>query len=251
MARVLLLAGSSGRLERERAELLASTGAHVRAIRWFGGVGQRPAPHEVPLELFMEQIEALRRANDRVLIFSTSFGAEAALATASRCPVDGVIAVAPSSVAWAGSDGERWSSHWTFRGEPVPYVPFDPEWTPDADPPAYVSLYERSLLRDPVACEAARIRVEDIAGEVLLVAGGDDQVWPSVRFAEEILRARSGRDLVTTVVSHPDAGHRLVLPSEGPAVGGAVMRRGGTPQADAELGERAWAEILRMLAPGR
>jgi len=56
---VLLLAGSSGRIERERAELLARPGARARAIRWFGGEGQRPHPHEVPLELFTTQIEQL------------------------------------------------------------------------------------------------------------------------------------------------------------------------------------------------
>ncbi|MDT0157197.1 alpha/beta fold hydrolase [Microbacterium sp. ARD32] len=248
---VLLLAGSSGRVERERAELLATTGARVRAIRWFGGEGQRPSPHEVPVELFASEIESLLREVDRIVLFGTSFGAEAVLVTASRYAVDGVIAVAPSSVVWAGADAGSWSSHWTHGGEPVPYVAFDPSWSPKTDPPAFVSLYETSLLLDADATAAARIPVGDIAGEVLLIAGGDDQVWPSARFAAEVEAARSERGLVTTVVTHPGAGHRLLLPGESPAVGGVAMRRGGSPEADAELGARAWPEIRRMLQAAR
>ncbi|WP_298864851.1 alpha/beta fold hydrolase [uncultured Microbacterium sp.] len=244
---VLLLAGSSGRIESARADLLSTTGARVRAIRWFGGIGQRPAPHEVPLELFIEQIEVLRRDADRVVLFGTSFGAEAALAVASRHHVDGVVAVAPSSVVWAGLHAGSWSSHWTYEGAPVPFVPFDAEWEPDADPPAFLSLYGSSLQLDTEVTEAARIRVEDIAGDVLLIAGGDDRVWPSVRFAAEIQAARGAAGLHTMVVSHPGAGHRLLLPGESRASGGITMQRGGTPDADAELGTQAWPHIERIL----
>lgn len=199
------------------------------------------------MELFAKQLDLLRRDADRVLLFGTSFGAEAALATASRYPVDGVIAVAPSAVVWAGADAGTWSSHWTHRGEPVAFVPFDPAWVPDADPPAFVSLYESSLRLDAAVTQAARIRVEEILAEVLLIAGGDDQVWPSVQFAEQIAGTREPLGLTTTIVSHPHAGHRLLLPGERPVTGGVSMRRGGTPDADAELGAMAWPEIGRML----
>lgn len=36
---VLVLAGSSGRIDSPRAELLASHGAVAESIRWFGGPG--------------------------------------------------------------------------------------------------------------------------------------------------------------------------------------------------------------------
>ncbi|MVQ42775.1 alpha/beta fold hydrolase [Microbacterium sp. MAH-37] len=244
---VLLVAGSSGRIEVERAELLAAHGARVRAIRWFGGEGQRPAPHEVPIELFAEQIDQLRTEADRVVIFGTSFGAEAALTTASLISVDGVIAVAPSSVVWAGAADGAWSSHWTHRGAPLPCVGFDQDWAPGSDPPSFRSLYASSLLRFSEDAAAARIRVEDIAGDVLLIAGGDDQVWPSVDFARSIERDRTDAGMSTTVVTHPDAGHRLLLPGETPAAGGVRMARGGTAEADAALGTTAWPAVLRTL----
>lgn len=244
---VLLLAGSSGRIEVERAELLAAHGARVRAIRWFGGVGQRPVPHEVPLELFAANLDQLREESDRVAVFGTSFGAEAALATAAVAPVDAVIAAAPSSVVWPGVFDGRWSSHWTLRGEPLPFVPFDPSWEPDTDPPSYRDLYERSLRAGGDAVPVARIPVERISAEVLLIVGDDDQVWPSDVFADAIVAARDDRGLTTTVVRHAAAGHRVLLPGESPATGGARMARGGTPEADAELGLLAWTQIGRLL----
>lgn len=246
---VLLLAGSSSRVENGRAELLATHGARVRAMRWFGGEDQRPTPHEVPIELFIEQIGILRRDCDRVIVFGTSFGAEAALVTATLCSVDAVIAAAPTSVVWAGAHDGAWSSHWTLAGDPVPYVPFDHDWIPDGDPPVFRELYASSMHRFPEKATAARIPVERIGGEVLLIVGGDDLVWPSGCFAQQIVAARRVARLVTSLVSHPDAGHRLLLPGEQPATGGTRMARGGTPQADAELGERAWPEILRVLDP--
>lgn len=244
---VLLLAGSSGRIETERADLLATHGARVRAIRWFGGVGQRPAPHEVPIELFIEQLDLLRQDSDRVAIFGTSFGAEAALVTASVHPTDVAIAVAPSSVVWSGLADDRWSSHWTLDGIPLPAVPFDSSWEPATDPPAYRSLYESSIERHPDLAAAAAIRAEDILGQVILVAGGDDQVWPSVAFTERLALRRTAAGLDTVVVTHPAAGHRLALPGETAVVGGHAMARGGSAAADIELGALAWPEIVRSL----
>jgi hypothetical protein len=157
--------------------------------------------------------------------------------------VDAVIGFAPSSVVWPGLAEGHWSSHWTLEGSPLPYVPFAPDWQPDTDPPAYRGLYDASLPGPP---EAA-IPVELIRGDVVLIAGGDDQVWPSTSFAEQVAARRRDHELDTTVVCHPDAGHRAVLPGEEVAVAGQPMARGGTAEADAELGRLAWPELVRVL----
>jgi hypothetical protein len=88
--------------------------------------------------------------------------------------------------------------------------------------------------------------VERIRGEVLLIAGGDDRVWPSVEFAERIALARA--ELPTRTVIAARAGHRLTFPGEQPKTGGQRMARGGTEAADRELGELAWADVRRVLA---
>lgn len=248
---VLIVAGSSGRMETARAELLASQGVHARTIRWFGGAAQRPAPHEVPLEIFAAEAESLRHHHDRVVLMGTSFGSEAVLLTASAEPVDAVIAIAPSSVVWPGLlDGGR-SSHWTRDGRALAAVPFDGDWTPETDPPAFRSLYERSLAAHERAAaagaESPEIPVERIDGEVLLVHGGDDRVWPSDAFAQRIVRRRRAAGLDTAVIAHPDAGHRLVLPGERPPAGGTRMQRGGSEAADRALGLLAWPRIRDLL----
>ncbi|KJL21243.1 hypothetical protein RN51_02257 [Microbacterium oxydans] len=234
-------------MEAERAEMLARHGARVRAIRWFGGVGQRPAPHEVPIETFAEEVELLRRDADRVAIVGTSFGAEAALVTASLHPIDVTVAVAPSSVVWAGNSEGTWSSHWTHRGAPLPFVPFAPSWVSSTDPPEYRALYESSVDRDASAAAAAAIRSEDIDGVVMLIAGGDDRVWPSTRFARELAERRTAKGLETTTITHPGAGHRLLLPGESVVTAGVTMARGGSPSADAKLGALAWPKIAKAL----
>ena len=244
----LVLAGSSGRVDSTRAELLARHGVVAESIRWFGGAGQHDSPWEIALELFLGRVDELAKDCDRVLVLGTSFGAEAALLIGAHSPlVSAVIAFAPTDVVWAGvrPDG-RATSHWTLGGAPLPYVPFDETWEQDDEVPAFVGLYEASRLRSPRRIEAAGIPVERI-DQVLLVAGGDDQVWPAVSMSESIKARRAEHGLDTTLVSDPDAGHRTVLPGEPVVTGGIRMRRGGTDDSDRRLGARAWDHIRPLL----
>ena len=245
---VLLLAGSSGAVEEDRARLLAQHGATVLALRWFGGPGQQPGPFDVPLETFVEGLDRLAGECDRVTVVGTSFGAEAALLVTALDPrVQAVVALAPSPVVWAGVDGDRQTSHWTHRGRPLDFVPFDESWAPDTDPPAYRTLYERSLAADPDAAERAAIPVERIAGEVVVVGGEDDQVWPGADFARAVATRRTTHGRGTRVVTHARAGHRVTFPGEAPVVRGQAMARGGSPEADAELGLAAWPHLVEVL----
>ncbi|MGW7685434.1 acyl-CoA thioester hydrolase/BAAT C-terminal domain-containing protein [Kribbella sp. NPDC054772] len=236
---VLLLHGSSGAPDLDRARLLEAEGYDVLAPRW-------TVTHEVPLESF--PVGELADHNDRLVVMGSSWGAEAALLLGALDErVHAVVAFAPSAYVWGRNleDGSQRSA-WTWRGEPLPFVPFDLTWTPPADPPSYTGLYRQSVQVFEDA-EQARIPVERIRDDVLLVAGGDDQVWPAVEFADEIRRRRG--DLPTRIVTVPEAGHRAVLPGEEPKTAGQRMARGGTDAADRALGALAWPEILRVLAP--
>ncbi|MET4052783.1 pimeloyl-ACP methyl ester carboxylesterase [Frigoribacterium sp. PvP054] len=249
---VLVLAGSSGRIDDERARLFAGHGCLAESVRWFGGDGQSAGPWEVPLETFTDRLDALAGECDRVWIVGTSFGAEAALATAARAPgVAGVVAFAPSDVVWAGYDrtgAER--SHWTWGGVPLPFVPIDPDGWPTEAPPRFSPVHERSRLTFADRVGPATIEVERIA-RVVVVAGGDDEVWPSTVHAENVRRRRAEHGVETVVVAGADAGHRAVLPGESVVRGGTTMRRGGTEAADRELGARAWTAITTLLASAR
>ncbi|KQX70007.1 acyl-CoA thioester hydrolase/BAAT C-terminal domain-containing protein [Angustibacter sp. Root456] len=244
-----MLGGSSGRIDDARAQLLAAQGALAESIRWFGGAGQQPAPFEVPLETFQQRVELLARDCDRIVLVGTSFGAEAALVTAAVTPaVCAVAAFAPSDVVWAGVTPEgRQTSHWTLGGEPLPFVPFVESAEPQGDPPSFRPVYEASRAAQPDAVARATIAVERIP-HVLCVAGGDDQVWPSVAHAEAIRDRRAASGRPTTVVVDPDAGHRAVLPGEPVVTAGQRMARGGSQDADHRLGAAAWPVLLELLS---
>jgi hypothetical protein len=127
----LVLAGSSGRVDSARVELLADHGVVAESIQWFGGPGQHDGPWEIPLELFLDRVADLARDCDRVLVLGTSLGAEAALLTgAHSAHVAAVVAFAPTDLIWAGVRGDGTvTSHWTLGGALLPYVPFDDTWT--------------------------------------------------------------------------------------------------------------------------
>ncbi|MFC3986771.1 acyl-CoA thioester hydrolase/BAAT C-terminal domain-containing protein [Streptosporangium jomthongense] len=254
-AGVLVLSGSSGRVERERCRLFARAGVTAMSIRWFGGPGQPPGICELPLETFVAAAELLReRGAGRVSVLGLSKGAEAALLVSalSDC-ADAVIALAPSSVIWAnvgpGTDGRNrpLRSSWTWRGRPLPFVPYDDSWTPAEPEGTLVALlgsYERSLATHADLVPAAAIPVERISADLVLIAGGADRMWPSLRFARELeaRRLAAGRDVV--LVTRDDAGHRVVFPGEVAPPPSIHFDHGGTSEADAALGAAAWPYVL-------
>lgn len=244
----LVLAGSSGRVDSARAELLALNGAVAESIQWFGGEGQHDGPWEIPLELFINRVAGLAGDCDRVVVVGASFGAEAALLTgAHSTDVAAVVAFAPTDLVWAGVRGDGGvTSHWTLDGVPVSYMPFNETWESDDDIPAFVGLYESSRKRFPERLDSATIPVERI-DQVVLVAGGGDQVWPSLAMAEAISARRAEHGLNTVLVTDPEAGHRTILPGEPVVTGGMNMRRGGTDPSDRRLGAAAWPHIARLL----
>ncbi|NYJ02292.1 acetyl esterase/lipase [Nocardioides thalensis] len=244
----LVLAGSSGRVDEERAALLARHGALAESVQWFGGPGQHDGPWEIALELFLGRVDDLAEDCDRVVVLGTSFGAEAALLTGVHSDrVSAVVAFAPSDVVWTGVTGDgRATSHWTLGNEALACVPFVDDWEPAGDPPAYVDFYRACRARFPEKAAEAAIPVERIP-EVVTVAGGDDQVWPAVEHAESIAVRRRRHGLATIVVTDPEAGHRTVLPGEPVVAAGARMARGGTEEADRRLGRAAWGHIQALL----
>ncbi|MBB5776593.1 alpha/beta hydrolase family protein [Nonomuraea jabiensis] len=128
---VLVLAGSSGRIDRERARILAREGMTTMSIRWFGGPGQSPGICEIPLETFVSAIDLLESTGvRRICLLGSSKGAEAALLTSIHdSRVDGVVAMSPTSVVWGnvgpGRDGRHhpYRSSWTWKGQSLPFVP--------------------------------------------------------------------------------------------------------------------------------
>ncbi|BCH06681.1 acyl-CoA thioesterase [Mesorhizobium sp. 131-3-5] len=208
---VVVLGGSSGRVDVARARLFAGEGASALALRWFGGEGQIPGICEIPLEIFFAATDHVVGLGCRRIVYvGTSKGAEAALLAAVHDPrIDAVAAISPTSVVWGnigpGDDGISWPerSSWTLKGVPLPFVPTEPNWrTSHVDGlVSYRGLFEHCLASFEQEADKAAIRVETISARLVLVAGGDDALWPSLDFARSIVRRREDAGKTTRLIS--------------------------------------------------
>jgi dienelactone hydrolase len=150
----------------------------------------------------------------------TSRGGEVSLILGSIYPklVGGVIALVPSSVV----NSTTAHPDWTIGGRDLPFT---------------------------------EIPVERINGPVLAVGGGQDQVWPSSIYVDNIERRLHdhGRTDVTALV-YPAAGHGIGFPvpnirvaPRGTAQQG-YYEFGGTPEADARARAESWPRLLAFLS---
>ncbi len=253
---VLVLTGSSGRVDVDRARRFAECGAVALAQRWWRGEGQAPGINLIPLEVFIKGIDRLQAEGcTRIAILGTSRGAEAALLTAVRDPrVDIAIAISPTHVVWQdfgpGLDGVRWPprSAFTWHGRALPCIVYDPRvWPAAGERQIYRPTCEKSLGTFAEDVPAASIPVEAARAEIILVAGAGDLLWPSETAARAIAARLEQHGRRATIIEHPHAGHSPVFPGELQPPEPAARAWGGTPQADRELGGAAWAEIARRL----
>lgn len=145
---------------------------------------------EIPLEYFKQAIDTYLERPEikgkKLVLIGGSKGGELVLLLASKySEIKGVIAVVPSHVTWEGINAD-WSSSnsssWSYGGEPVPYVPDDKNTDS-----GFVELYKLSLQQKEYV-EKARIPVEKINGNVLIVSGVDDKMWPSTLMGNEVIK---------------------------------------------------------------
>lgn len=252
---VIILGGSSGRVDIARAQLFTDAGTCALALQWFGGPDQSPGICEIPLETFTEAVDYLLTWGcERIVFVGTSKGAEASLLTATIDPrVSAVVAISPSSVVWgnigAGTDGVAWPerSSWSHHGRPLDFVPAIPDWHKQYRDGliTYRPFFEECLFASPDSVTRACIPIENAAADIILVAGPDDPLWPSDTFAEQLARRRLAHNPSTTLIIDQDAGHRVLFPGE--ETPRSKLHAHGTDAADARLGRRAWQALAAIL----
>jgi uncharacterized protein len=254
---VVVLAGTSGRVDIARANLFAARGAVTLAQRWFGGPGQSPGICLIAVETFMRAVDRLiDEGCDRIAIVGTSKGAEAALLMAVNDPrVNVAVALSPTPVAWVangpGFDGWGWyaRSSWTLRGTEIPFMAVDPRWRPAESQGRirFRTMFETSMKTFAEDIDAATILVEQSNAAFVLVGGGDDAIWPSDQFAAAIAHRLTLAGKRARLVTHPRAGHRVIFPGEPVLPEPEVRAWGGDVLSDRELGATAWSEIEEVL----
>lgn len=267
---VLVFGGSDGGLREETAALLASRGFLCLAVAYFRHPGLPDDLVRIPLEYFERAIDLLavdsRTDPGRgVAVLGRSRGGELALLLGATFPaVDAVVAYVPSGIVHAGipQDENSWQSDvpsWTWRGEPVPYLPHLPVGAPASAAPPPVRLtpiYCRDLA-DWQAAQDAAISVERSRARILMISGMDDAMWPSSLFSELAMARlqRAGYDRPYAHLALPQAGHRFNFPSVPGTISAGrhpadqeVYEYGGTAVGNSHAGIAAHRATLEWLA---
>ncbi len=188
----------------------------------------------------------------RIAIWGVSKGGEFAMLAAARLPwLAAVVGVVPSDVVWEGwgAPGQPTAS-FGWNGRPLPFVPYlgmNLEL-------ARIAREERIETRRPhdagraanaASVAAATIRVEDFAGEMLVIGGDEDRVWASGTMARNIAARRAAAGRQTALLTWPDAGHALAGPGTEPV--SAMVGNGGTANGIAAARATAWAATIAFL----
>lgn len=237
---LLVLGGSDGGVDTKKATLLAAHGYAALALAYFGPPSLPDALAEIPLEYFNTAIDWLKSQEavdkNRIGVVGTSRGGELALLLGATYPdLKAVISYVGSGVVYAGytRTPDDLRAAWTIDGEPVPF-----------HIPATNNLDE------------AAIPVERISGPVLLISGGDDQLWPSAELSQiaiDRLRQHNHPYPYEHLV-YENAGHFIgppYWPTGGDGfthpVSGVRFTAGGTPAADAHANADSWTRVLAFL----
>jgi dienelactone hydrolase len=268
---LVVLSGSEGGGYEPSAAAYAAMGYTTLALSFFGVEGLPAQLVEVPLETVERAIAWLSRhprvKPDAIGIWGVSKGAELALLAASHIPqVRAVVAKSPSAVAFEGlSDdlGKHHRSSWTYRGEPVPFVPVtftagigaSYGWSRLRHKPWSTTPMYAHALEDAEAVRRAAIAVEDIGGPLLLTSGGHDGAWPSGPMSELIIERRRAHGHTDDVHLHyAEAGHQIAAPYTPTTIswfvvaGGMIEDLGGTPAGNAAASADSWPRINAFLA---
>lgn len=271
---VVVLGGSGGGFDLDKAAILSRHGFATLALAYFG---LEPLPkwlHRIPLEYFEGALAWLSAQPeidaDRIAALGVSRGAELALLLASAMPqVSAVVAYAPSHVAWAAGGRDKITGEvipvWTRGEKPVPFAPLPLRGFMLRSafpvvglrrPVVFRNLFRAGLRNLPEMTQAA-IPVEKILGPVLLISGGDDHVWPAAEMSEQIISRlkRSNFAHDAQHLHYPRAGHMLRYPylpttprhSRHAHLRNAKFAYGGTAEADAEADSDAWRHAIRFL----
>ncbi|MGN6768726.1 MAG: acyl-CoA thioester hydrolase/BAAT C-terminal domain-containing protein [Rhizobiaceae bacterium] len=269
---VMIMNGSGGGINEQRAALYASRGYAALALGYFAAPGLSPYISNTNLEYFQKGLRWIRRelrpARNFVAITGQSRGGELVLLLGSLFPeeVSAVMAYVPAAYIHSGqsaADPElgRKSATWLFQGKPLPhlwennrtgtYEPYD-----SGPVPRRLEHTIKTALADRKAAERARIPVEKIRAPVLLVQGTDDGWWPTDYYCDVVEETLKDAKHAYPVkrLRYVDAGHSILFPYvpttlivHPHAVSGILSTSGGTPEANAVANEQSWAGVHDFL----
>jgi dienelactone hydrolase len=274
---LIVLGGSEGGSAITRdAPHFASYGYAVLALPYYsppqwGAAGQMPAELPgLPATFTNIPVERLQAARDwlvqqpevdesRIGLIGASKGAELVLLAGTHMSwMRAIVAYVPTDVVWEGwgtgvAEGSTASFAW--QGKPYAFVPYKDF---GAEFGGFASGQDVKIRRPhdkgrtaaaPERVAGARIPVERIQAALMVVGGGDDQVWASGEMAQAVANARKNSASETVAVIDAQAGHFLTGTGTGPTThyNQGTMKSGGTPAANARTQAQAHATLLAFL----
>lgn len=273
---IIVLGGSEGgsAAARDAAPRLASRGYAVLGLPYYSpaawGQAKRELPSlpqsfvDIPVDRLDEVYAWLKTRPDvdtsRIALLGASKGAEFSLIAASKMKwITSVVAIVPSDVVWMGwgpdvAPGTERSS-FSYQGKALPFVPNKdfPQELAGFQTGAEVRFrrpQDKGRAANPAAAVAARIRVEDFKGPLLVAGGIEDQMWASGMMAQNIAERRAEAGLETVTLVYTDAGHLLTGSGYNPTTqyNAGPNKMGGTPEANARAQAEIWEATMNFLA---
>lgn len=221
---IITLNGSGGGVTENRAALLAEHGFAVFTLGYFGMDGLPATLEHIPIEYFEKAFHWIKNHSDldgsKIGLMGGSKGGELVLLLGSLFPDDfkAITAVVPNCAIFPGCAEGIPGPAWTHHGiplEPIGHMNHvDPKEGLDAMHAIWLTPYFlEGIKNNPELFRSAAISVEKIKCPILLVSGGDDQMWPSAFFSEQIVNRLQENNANTCChINYPKAGHQLGLP---------------------------------------
>lgn len=262
---LMILPGSGGGVPSGLAAAYAAHGYAALGLAYFNHPGVSPEMEDIDLEYFAGAIDWLGGVvgHDRIGLRGGSKGGEACLLIGAHFPerVAAIAAYVPSHVMVAGSRRDRSPcAMWRLGGHRLPYVggrlPETPEQWAMIGPMPEGGLGTPLFLRGMTApgWQEARIPVERIDCPLMLVAGSEDDMWPSAyacrRVAESLRSAGFAHEL--SHLEYHGAGHLFTLPNTVMSMSRTIHHpvlnmgqvAGGSPATNAHAARDAWWRTL-------
>jgi membrane-associated phospholipid phosphatase/dienelactone hydrolase len=257
---IILLGGSGGNFQNNKAIYLAAKGYSVLDLKYFGEKHLPENLERVPLEYIDKALEVVKQKTGnnmpQIVLIGRSKGAEYALLYASKFNnIAGVISIVGSHVAW--SSKSYFKSSWTYNGNEIPFVrgsiKESIKYLRKSRGTGNDQLsYMESAFRKEKRIEKAMIEVEHINIPILLFSGKSDLQWPSAKMSEMIV-SRAVKYKNSNIFQHysfEEAGHEFFeLPYIPQPDFSNVMtwKSGGTPQGNALAAIESWNQIFAFL----
>lgn len=216
---VVYVGGSEGGLPNFHFESkeLPKLGYPTLGVGYFGTTNTPERLELIPIEYIIQAITSFVNKPEikgkKVVISGISKGAELALLIAANLNnIDGVIAMAPSSVVWQGiygfdENGDPISS-WSLNGKGIEFIPYAPYDYSKLSNGHSLEFYTKSLNQEQFI-QKALIKVENISGPIYLFSGEEDRQWPAKRMGEMIINRlqEKGFNYEYKHFSYPDVNH--------------------------------------------